>query len=117
MKIEGVDALVINKVLSQTAKSQVQDSKGIKITIDRRQQEGQQQTRQQLEQSVEQLNRTTDAFNIELRFKVDQENDEIYIYLIDTADGKVVRRIPPETLMEAASRMQQMVGLILDALI
>ncbi len=117
MKVEGVDPLVVNKVLGQVAGSQVQDSKGAKITIDKRKQQGEQQTRQDLEQSTEQLNRTVEAFNIKLRFKVDQENEEMYIYLIDTVEGKVIRRIPPETLLEAASRMQHMVGLILDALI
>ncbi|NLW07503.1 MAG: flagellar protein FlaG [Clostridia bacterium] len=117
MQIDGVDPLVINEVLSQTARSQVQSSKGIKITGERNERGEQQQSQEHLERSVEQLNHTAEAFNIELRFKLGEENNEIYVYVVNTTEGKIIRRIPPETLLEAASRMQQMVGLILDALI
>ncbi|WP_406678096.1 flagellar protein FlaG [Moorella sp. ACPs] len=118
MRIEGVDPLVLNQVQNQTAGFQVQESKGIKINTERKQQEGRQQPgEKQLEKSVEQLNKAAEAFNIELRFKVDRENNELYVYVIDVNEGKIIRRIPPENVMEVASRMQQMVGLILDTLI
>ncbi|OIQ60538.1 flagellar protein FlaG [Neomoorella thermoacetica] len=119
MRVEGVDPLVLNQVQNQTAGFQVQESKGIKINTERKQQqeERQQPGEKQLEKSVEQLNKAADAFNIELRFKVDRENNELYVYVVDVNEGKIIRRIPPENVMEVASRMQQMVGLILDTLI
>jgi len=118
MKIDGVDPLVVNQVINQTARSQVQSSRNIKTISDKKHQEGQQQDVQgQLKDSVERLNKAADAFNIQLHFKIDQEENELYVYVVDIVENKVIRRIPPESFIEAASRMQKMVGLILDALI
>ncbi|WP_338827788.1 flagellar protein FlaG [Neomoorella thermoacetica] len=117
MRVEGVDPLILNQIQNQTVNTQVQQTRGIKVTTDRKQQEGQQHQQRDLHQAVEQLNKAADTFNVEIRFKVDNENNELYVYVIDTSKGEIIRRIPPENVLDVASRMERMVGLILDTLI
>ncbi|MDK2820363.1 MAG: flagellar protein FlaG [Clostridia bacterium] len=118
MRIEGIDPMILNHVQNQTQNYEVKSTKGIKVTTEQKYQQGQHQSKEdEIKQSVKQLNETLDIFNIKVRFKIDREDDELYIYLIDTEKSEVIRRIPPETLMEAANRMQNMVGLILDTII
>ncbi|AOQ23420.1 hypothetical protein MTAT_10010 [Moorella thermoacetica] len=120
MRVEGVDPLILNQVQSQTQKPAVQDTKKINVDSDqeKRRQDGQAgYSRGDLEQAVAKLNTATDLFNIKLRFKLDHEKGEIYVLVIDANEGKIIRRIPPEKVLNVASQMQYMVGLLLDELI
>ncbi|MCG0278385.1 MAG: flagellar protein FlaG [Thermanaeromonas sp.] len=120
MRIEGVDPLVLNQVQSQTSNRQVQTAKGIRINTEPRDQQEREEVEkypyERVARAVEQVNKTVEAFNIKLRFELNEEDGELYVYVIDE-EGKVIRRIPPENILEVASRMQEMVGLIIDALI
>lgn len=120
MRVEGVDPLILNQVQSQTSTQHVQTTKGIRVNTERKENQGQQEAGRysydKVARSVEQVNKAVEAFNIQLRFELNVENEELYVYVIDS-EGKVIRRIPPESILEVASRMQEMVGLILDALI
>lgn len=120
MRVEGiVDPLILNQVQGQTANQQVPETGHIKVStgVKGRQQERGQDAESDLRQSAEQLNKVTEAFNVELRFKVDKENNQLYVYVVDVAKGEVLRRIPPENIIEAARRAQEVLGLILNALI
>lgn len=119
MRVEGVDPLILNQVQGQTINQQVPKTEHIKVSTEGKgqQQERGQYTEGDLQQSAEQLNKAAEAFNVELRFKVDREDNHLYVYVVDVAKGEVIRRIPPENIIEAARRAQKMVGLILDALI
>lgn len=119
MRVEGVDPLILNQVQSQTQKPVVQDAKRINITAEEdRQEQGQSgYSPENLERSVEKLNAATELFNIKLRFKLDHEKGEIYVLVIDAAEGKVIRRVPPESVLKIANQIQYLVGLLLDELI
>lgn len=118
MRIEGVDQLILDQVLKQTAKSQVHNTKPVKVTTEKNQeQRGEREFKDELNKSVNQLNKAAEAFDIELRFKIDQEENKLLIYVVDVNEGKIIRRIPPENFLEAANRLQLMVGLMLDTFI
>jgi len=118
VRIEGVDPLVLNQVQSQTQKPAVQDIKRMAVTAEEEREHGQAGfSWQELEQSVQKLNGATELFNIKLRFKLDHEKGEIYVLVIDVAEGKIIRRIPPENVLKIATEMQYLVGLLLDELI
>ncbi|CEP68885.1 Flagellar protein FlaG protein [Moorella glycerini] len=119
VRIEGVDPIILNRVQNQTKEPIVQEMKKISITADeeRQQREQKEKAQEYLESSVKQINTATELFNIKIRFKLDHENDEIYVLVIDTLEGKVIRRIPPENILKIANQMQYIVGLLLDELI
>ncbi|MBE3580495.1 MAG: flagellar protein FlaG [Thermoanaerobacteraceae bacterium] len=120
MRVEGVDQVIIGQVQGQTSNRQVQTAKGIRVSTERKEQEERGNLEsypyERVAQAVDQVNKTVDAFNIKLRFELNEEDGELYVYVID-GDGKVIRRIPPQNILEVAFRMQQVVGLIIDALI
>jgi len=120
VRVEGVDPIIIGQVQGQTSNRQVQTAKGIRVNTERKEQEGQgnlgSYPYERVAQAVDQVNKAVDAFNIKLRFELNEEDGELYVYVLDE-EGKVIRRIPPQNILEVASRMQQMVGLIIDALI
>jgi flagellar protein FlaG len=66
---------------------------------------------------TERLNKTAEACDIKLRFKLEHSSGKLFVYVVDVEEGRVIRRIPPESLLEAAARVEKMVGLILDIFI
>ncbi|MDN5346736.1 MAG: flagellar protein FlaG [Clostridia bacterium] len=119
MRIEGVDPVVLNQVQAQTRQPAVQEMKKISITAEEERQ-GQEQKgtpQDNLERSVRQLNLATELFDIKLRFKIDDESGELYVLVIDVSEGKVIRRIPPEKVINVAGQMKYMVGILLDEFI
>jgi flagellar protein FlaG len=119
MKVQGVDPVIINTIQERTRKAQVQDTE--KVILNTEQERGGQDSRGGLEESlgkaVEQLNQTAEVFNISIRFKVDRETDELYVLVLDEKEGKVIRSIPPEKILDAASQVGYMIGLMVDELI
>ncbi|MDW7651577.1 MAG: flagellar protein FlaG [Bacillota bacterium] len=70
---------------------------------------------EEMEQTVEQLNQTTEAFNIQLRFKLHEASERIMVQVVDTESEEVIKEIPPEKLLNLAAQIQDMIGLLLDA--
>lgn len=68
----------------------------------------------ELAKVVEKVNQTAQVFNHSLRFQV-SEGKQIVIRVVDVASGQVVREIPPERFVDAYRRMEDALGLLLDA--
>lgn len=66
------------------------------------------------EAAVFKLNRTTEAFNLSLRFKIHDETDRVVVQIIDSKEKKVIKEIPPENLLKLAAQIQDMIGVLLD---
>lgn len=121
MKVEGVDRVALEKVQSKTREPVVQEAEKLRVQTEEergRQRQAETGTGQQdLEKAVRELNQTAAIFNTRLLFKLDRENDEIYVLVIDREEGRVIRRIPPENVLRAALQLEEIVGLLLDALV
>lgn len=50
----------------------------------------------------------------ELEIQVHEETGKIMVKIISKEDGKVVREVPPEEMLNLAARMEQMVGVLID---
>jgi flagellar protein FlaG len=75
------------------------------------------QQQEKVSKAVEQLNAALDTFHIELRFVIDHNSGEMVVYMVNTAKGEIVRRIPPDHVINAAGRLQEMLGLFINKLI
>ncbi len=62
---------------------------------------------------VEKVNEMAQLFNNKLRFEMTSDN-RVKIRVVDSQTGQLVREIPPERLMETFSRLEDMVGVLLD---
>lgn len=118
MKIQGVDALILNKVQEQTQKPAVQELKKSKVEnrYDNQDERNNQQAGNghQLDDSVKQLNKAAEALNVELKFEVHKDTHRVVVKVIDKAKNEVIREIPPEKIVDMVSQMQHMIGLFVD---
>lgn len=67
----------------------------------------------ELARVVDKLNETARVFNHSLQFQV-AAGKQIVIRVVDTVSGQVVREIPPEKAVDALSRVEAALGLLLD---
>ena len=65
---------------------------------------------------TERLNKTAEACDIKLRFKLEHSSGKLFAYVVDVEEGRDLPHTP-ESLLEAAARVEKMVGLILDIFI
>lgn len=67
-----------------------------------------------VDQAVERLNRMADIFATSLRFSIHEATHTIMVRVVDTRTGEVIREIPPEQILNAVAKMQEMLGLLFD---
>jgi len=70
-----------------------------------------------LEEAVEQLNKTVETYNTELKFTIHKESGQVAVKVIDTRDKSVIREIPPERVLEFAAYVKEMLGVLFDKFI
>ncbi|EEG76535.1 flagellar protein FlaG [Dethiobacter alkaliphilus] len=70
---------------------------------------------QETDHAVEQLNKTSDALNLSLRFKLHEGTDRMMVQVVDTKADEIIKEMPPENLLNVVAQIQNMVGLMLDA--
>lgn len=71
--------------------------------------------RDDLEQMVQEINREYSIRNISLKFSVDDDSGSLIIKVLDTANEKIIRQIPPESILALRRRMRVLLGDIFDA--
>lgn len=70
-----------------------------------------------LAKAVDTANKTLEAYSTELRFVIHRESGEIMVKVIDTRDNKVIREIPPETVLNFVAYVKKLLGIIIDRFI
>lgn len=69
---------------------------------------------EQLQEVVENLNKTADVFNKRLKFELDDETDRLVVKVVDRETQEVIRQIPPEEALEVAKKIERLIGLFVD---
>ncbi len=67
-----------------------------------------------LKKVTEDLNENFRIFNTTINFSIDETSGNTVIKIMDRETEKVVREIPPEQLLELASRLAEIIGRIVD---
>lgn len=71
--------------------------------------------RRELETRVEKANSEMSSMNQDLRFSVHEKSGEMFVQVVDSRSGKVLRQSPPKEFLDLSVRLHEMVGLFLDA--
>lgn len=64
--------------------------------------------------SVEKLNEAVNIIHKNLKFQLDKQTNTMFVKVINSDTGDVIKQIPPKEILEMEARIQKMVGLILD---
>lgn len=67
-----------------------------------------------LEQAAKEIQERLDAMGTQLQFSVDDKTESIVIQITDRDSGEVVRQIPAEEVLDLKSRLEKLLGLLID---
>ena len=64
--------------------------------------------------AIGQANKLMELFNRDLRFEMHEETGIIKISIVDKNSGKVVKQIPPDSILDMISKIQEIIGGLMD---
>jgi flagellar protein FlaG len=71
-------------------------------------------TEEDVKKISEFLNSSSSVFNLSIRFKVAEESDKIVISVFDKETDELIRQIPSQEILDLASRLNEMVGVLFN---
>ncbi|MBA9085779.1 flagellar protein FlaG [Fontibacillus solani] len=69
---------------------------------------------EKLEEQIKKLNEAIASSGKELKFKYNQDANQLYVEVLDSKTKEVVTSLPPEFLIELSLKMKEMIGMFLD---
>jgi len=124
MKVDGIDPTHLNKIQEYSQKavtreSEKQDPKQKQqdrvLNKDQQLSFWDRTSLEELEESIKKLNTTAEAFNVELRFRMDEQTkDHIVVSVIERETEQVIRKIPPEQVVNMVAQIQDLIGVFVD---
>lgn len=69
---------------------------------------------EELEKQAKKLNESLASTGKELKFKYNDEAEELYVEIIDSKTQEVLTSLPPEFLIELSVKMKEMIGMFID---
>jgi len=67
-----------------------------------------------IKRMTEMLNESAQYTHKWLRFRLHEDTDRLIVQVLDAETLEVIREIPPEELLDLASRIHEMIGLFID---
>jgi len=64
--------------------------------------------------AIEQANNLMELFSRDLRFEMHKETNIIKISIIDKNDGKVIKQIPPDSILNMIAKIKDILGSLMD---
>lgn len=74
-------------------------------------------TKSDVEQMVDSLKDLTATLQTSLNFSIDEGTNNIVVKVIDKNTDKVIKQIPPESLLKLQEKMQDLTGFLLSDII
>lgn len=67
-----------------------------------------------LQQGIEDLNKNIRVFNSKVSFSVDKNTGRTIIRVSDRDTNEIIREIPPEEFLRVASKLSELMGILVD---
>jgi flagellar protein FlaG len=105
---------------TQQARQAVQQPQQPKIDVIKEMQQGvtnkseKINSKEQVEELVEQLNKAMAPMNTNIKFGVDSQ-DIFYVSVIESETSKIIRRFPAEQAADFLPKMQEVTGILFDS--
>ena len=64
--------------------------------------------------AMEKANELMELFSCDLRFEKHQDTGIIQISIVDRNDGNVIKKIPPNSVLDVIARMRDIIGGLMD---
>jgi flagellar protein FlaG len=73
-----------------------------------------QETRENIEKSLQNIEEVVSHFNRRFKIRLDDEINRIIIKVIDRDTDKIIKVIPPEEIQHLIAKINEMMGLLVD---
>ena len=70
---------------------------------------------QEVKNTVVAFNEVFEQANISVRYRFDENTDDLVITLIDRETDEVLRQVPPDQILKMRQRLEELMGLIFDS--
>ena len=70
---------------------------------------------QEVENTVVALNDVFEQANVSVRYRVDEDTDDLVITLVNRDTEEVLRQVPPDQILKMRQRLEEVMGLIFDS--
>lgn len=123
MKIDGIDPVSLNRIHDVTQKPVVQESERQDpkqkqhqkvLNTEQKVLEWDRTHMEDLQEAVEKVNTTAQAFNTGLRFRIHEESERVMVEVFNRVDNEVIKEIPPEKLLNLVAQIQSVIGVFVD---
>jgi len=71
-------------------------------------------TKDDVEKSIEDMNKALSMLNRSLKFVVHEETGKLMVQVIDKESGRVIKEIPPQILLDIEARIEKFLGILFD---
>lgn len=69
---------------------------------------------EQVKPTTQALNNFLEFMGAEIRFKVHEKSQRLFVQLVSEKDQRVLRQYPPEEFLDMVARIREFVGIFLD---
>jgi flagellar protein FlaG len=115
-EIRATEAIQTNKQASLRKQEEPRESKAHRIepqkAVDRG--EASEETQKKIERIAEAMNSFVKSTQRDLDITVHKETGRMVVKVLSHETGEVIREIPPEELLDLASKMEEMAGALLN---
>lgn len=106
--LESVTSITAGRSISQNIDSNKSN------VVEQRSQEYSVEQQEKLEEQIKKLNEAIASSGKELKFRYNQEANQLYVEVLDASTKEVVTSLPPEFLIDLSLKMKEMIGMFLD---
>ena len=97
-----------NKVETETSEDKPRPIRDKVATINKKVQ------KDKIERVAEAMQNYVKSIRTDLKIKVDNDTGVIVVKVISEDDGRVIREIPPEEVLELAAKVEELIGVFLN---
>lgn len=97
----GNDPIVLQNIMKQQGKVTVSNALAVNSSAT-------------VMEALEQLNQTTEAIHVSLRFRLHEDSARFMVQVVDVNENQVIKEIPPEAVLNLVARIQDMIGLLIN---
>lgn len=103
----------LTKANSEEVKKQVPATSQASAEI----KQSQKMTAEEVRKNIEVMNKAMEILNYSLRFRIDENSEQLQVKVMEKDTDKVIREIPPQYVLDMIAKLKDTVGMLIDKMV
>ncbi len=112
--VTGLSGNFINDVVNSIQTMNLTEQNLINPETDGNNNDKQEPNEQEIKKITRKLNNIAASLNFDLDFKIHKETGKIFVKVIDKDTHKIIKEIPPKSMLDFLSKFEEAVGALFD---